>query len=378
MSSVGSAGREKSCTAANTRPRRSAGAAGGVTHCKETLVAELFLAGVARLGHAVGEHQQRVAVVELQRLFVEPRVAEGADDWPTGRQPLQVAATQQDRRIVAGVCIDEPSVRRQHCIHERREARAQCARGQAAVDPLQRRGRPVAGRRLDRKHALDHGREQRCRGPLAGHVAHHERAVARRQLDRFEEVAADGAARQRVADRFVKRADARAARGQLPLHFGGGAQFLVQARLLEAFQHVRAVVDPLVVDDQAVFHGEQHDQPVGDGAAGGWETEPAVSIRRVDLAEHRHAVAIDEEVHVPDREIRERVEQRRPRGRDRVTAAHFAEDRADGNGVGRVAIENACGVAAAGRSQQLLDERQRLRAPGGLVCHTVPELSREA
>jgi hypothetical protein len=132
------------------------------------------------------------------------------------------------------------------------------------------------------------------------------------------------------------------------------------------------------VQDQAIFHGEQHDQPVDDRAAGGRETKPAVPIRRVDLAEHRDAVTIDEEVHILDREIRERVEQRRPRGRDRFTAAHFAEDRADGDRVGRVALEHACGVATVGRPEQLLDERQRLRAPGGLVCHTIPELSREA
>jgi len=104
------------------------------------------------------------------------------------------------------------------------------------------------------ERALERRRQQCRRRSFARHVAQREAEIAARQLEVFEEVAADRAARNRRADHLDTLADVPGVGQQSLLNLGGDPQLLLDPRLLERFP-----VQPRVLNRHRRLGGERLD-----------------------------------------------------------------------------------------------------------------------
>ena len=181
---------------------------------------------------------------------------------PVGSRKLVRPRTPDDRRIVAGIDVDQlAGLPVEHDEHRRGKPVARRVPAQMPVD-LRRQRRHVRRHARQAAHQrLDVGRQQRRRDPLAGHVRDREQRAVAGQIDDVEVVAANRA--QRLVERVDLVARERADRGRLQglLNLLRGKLLRFELRLADQFRRQRRVLqaEAEVVDQQ---DDRKEDQPL--------------------------------------------------------------------------------------------------------------------
>src|SRR5688572_20781606 len=109
-----------------------------VEQALQALEAEQLAAAVAALDHAVGVEREQPPVVQVREVAPEAGLRQRPEHGPARAQERAALLADEQRRVVAGVVVEEAAVLLELAVEERGEARGERARVQHAVELRER------------------------------------------------------------------------------------------------------------------------------------------------------------------------------------------------------------------------------------------------